>query len=103
MEEVLDNAFGDILEMKPVTKVILTHFHTDHSFGLSLVLERYPKAEVYAHDCFQDEYDKVMSIRGPITHKRSTFQFGMMVSQMVNAGIGPFLRFDSFGRTDHVL
>jgi glyoxylase-like metal-dependent hydrolase (beta-lactamase superfamily II) len=35
---------------KPITHIAISHWHGDHSMGLHEVLERYPDAEVIAHE-----------------------------------------------------
>lgn len=35
---------------KPVTHIAISHWHGDHSMGISRVLERFPAAEVIAHE-----------------------------------------------------
>lgn len=35
---------------KPITHIVISHWHGDHSMGDYKVLERFPKAEVIAHD-----------------------------------------------------
>ena len=90
--EALD-AFGKVLDKKPILAIILTHFHTDHSYGIEGVLERYPDARVFAHKKFRECFDTLITVRGPITYKRGMFQFGNFVSQHVNAGIGRELKY----------
>ncbi|MCA8887502.1 MAG: MBL fold metallo-hydrolase [Parvularculaceae bacterium] len=35
---------------KPVTSIVISHWHGDHSFGLYKLLDRYPHAQVIAHE-----------------------------------------------------
>ena len=50
INHLLYEGFNSILESKPISAIILTHFHADHTFGIKAVLKRYPKAKVYAQE-----------------------------------------------------
>lgn len=90
-DEALD-ALDDILRRKPIQAVVLTHFHSDHSGGIASVMSRYPKARVFAHEKFRDETRTLMTVRAPITFRRAMFQFGSLIKEHVNSGIGHKLR-----------
>jgi glyoxylase-like metal-dependent hydrolase (beta-lactamase superfamily II) len=92
MNGLLEKEFSHIIVSKPITKVVFTHFHADHTFGIQSVLRRFPDARVYAHETLPTEFKKVVNVRGPITWKRGMFQFGNVVAQHVNSGVGPKLR-----------
>jgi len=49
------------ITLKPVSAIICTHYHGDHSGGLATWRKAYPKLEVIAHESFvnaMDQYEK---------------------------------------------
>jgi glyoxylase-like metal-dependent hydrolase (beta-lactamase superfamily II) len=51
----------------PISKIILTHCHTDHAGGAKLWMQKYPDAEVIAHEEFprlQEELELVLPYHG---------------------------------------
>ena len=91
-KEVLDE-FRKITE-KPIVGIVLTHFHADHTNGISVFVEdRFSDQdtmEIITHDTFPKFLSQVMNVRSQITYKRAVRQFGTEIPReaMKNAGIG---------------
>ena len=88
------NAFQTIITKKPIIAIILTHFHPDHTMGLDIFTEKFPRAEIYSHETLKDYFRQLLNIRVPTTHKRGAFQFGSYLGdeEHENSGIGFKLR-----------
>lgn len=88
-------AFDEITS-KPVKAIIYTHFHSDHTFGAT-VMAGDDNPEVYAHYTTSQHLDRIVNITRDTTYRRAMRQFGVMLPPggVVNAGIGPRLLFDS--------
>lgn len=88
-------AFDRITD-KPVKAIIYTHNHADHVFGAK-VFAGSAKPQVIAHRSTLAALDKILSVIRPAIYKRSMRQFGTRLPSggVVNAGIGPRLRFDN--------
>ena len=83
-------AFKEIIKEKPIEAIILTHFHADHTQGLDVFTEAYPKARIYAHETLEDYFQQLLNVRVKTTYKRGTFQFGTSLNdnEHENSGIG---------------
>ena len=86
----------DKITKKPVKALIYTHNHADHIFGAGAFAEK-GKVDVYAHESTVYYMDRILTVVRPIIYTRSMRQFGTFLSDaaLVNAGIGPRLRFDA--------
>ncbi len=86
-------AFSGITE-KPIRAIIYTHYHPDHTFGAD-VFYMDDKPDVYSHATTPYYLDRLINVVRSIIYKRSTRQFGTMLSgeSFINAGIGPELLF----------
>ena len=91
------NAFKGIIEIKPIEAIILTHFHADHTYGLDVFTNAFPKAHVYAHDSLKGYFEQLLNVRSQITQKRAVHQFGTELDKIEheNSGIGLKLRYVS--------
>eukprot|EP00922_Rhytidocystis_sp_ex-Travisia-forbesii_P023773 GHVS01034879.1.p1 GENE.GHVS01034879.1~~GHVS01034879.1.p1 ORF type:complete len:774 (+),score=167.94 GHVS01034879.1:123-2324(+) len=80
-----------------VLAIILSHFHSDHVFGASVILQ--PQTAVYIHRLTLQEMYKTFTLLGGVQYKRAMRQFGVFVSaaDFANSGIGPWLMYDSEG------
>ena len=81
---------------KPIKAIILTHFHADHTNGISVFLDDCgdDPPEIVTHDSFSKFLGQVMNVRSQITFKRAVRQFGTEIPDEVlkNAGIGMKLK-----------
>ncbi len=86
-------AFEKITD-KPVRALIYTHNHTDHIFGARVWADTKP--EVYAHETMSYYVDRIAGKLRPVTGTRAMRMFGTFLDEkgLVNAGIGPRLRFN---------
>ena len=83
---------------KPIVGIILTHFHADHTNGISVFLEDSEdpdQVEVISHETLPHYLDQVFNVRSQITFKRAVRQFGTEIPReaLKNAGIGLNLKF----------
>lgn len=80
--------------LPPVLGIIYTHFHSDHTFGASVVYVE-GQTEVHAYWLTRRELEKVVAVTSGSTYRRGMRQFGVYVHEkdMINAGIGPKLRY----------
>lgn len=78
-----------------VKGIIYTHFHTDHTFGASVLYEP-GVTEVHAYWLTRIEMEKVLTVTAGTTYRRSMRQFGVYIhsNDFIHAGIGPYLRYD---------
>lgn len=86
-------AFDEITS-KPVKAIIYTHFHSDHTFGAT-VMAGDDNPEIYAHYTTSHHLDRIVSITRDTTYRRAMRQFGVLLPPggVVNAGIGARLLF----------
>jgi alkyl sulfatase BDS1-like metallo-beta-lactamase superfamily hydrolase len=88
-------AFSHILEKKPIKAIVITHFHTDHSYGIeAFVRGREDEVKIYAHASYHRYLDELSNVRAMISFKRGMFQFGPLLKcgERENCGIGPLLK-----------
>ena len=83
---------------KPIVGIILTHFHADHTNGISVFLEDCEdpdQVEVVSHQTLPQYLNQVFNVRSQITFKRAVRQFGTEIPReaLKNAGIGLNLKF----------
>ncbi len=85
----------DLITNKPVKAIIYTHNHADHVFGTQ-VLAGGHNPDVYSHESTRYYLDRVVNVIRPTIYRRSMRQFGALLPEggVINAGIGPRLRFD---------
>ena len=78
----------------PITAIIYTHNHGDHTFGAAYYynLEE-EKPMVIAHESTSHYVERIMGILNPIISKRSSRMFGTELpsDEVINVGIGPYL------------
>ena len=89
------NEFRKITK-KPIVAILLTHFHADHTNGISVFLEECSDPpEIITHDSFPRFLRQVMNVRSQVTYKRAVRQFGTEIPDEVlkNAGIGMKLKY----------
>eukprot|EP00013_Stygamoeba_regulata_P001740 CAMPEP_0177639248 /NCGR_PEP_ID=MMETSP0447-20121125/5921_1 /TAXON_ID=0 /ORGANISM="Stygamoeba regulata, Strain BSH-02190019" /LENGTH=599 /DNA_ID=CAMNT_0019141265 /DNA_START=35 /DNA_END=1834 /DNA_ORIENTATION=+ len=82
----------------PISAIIYTHNHADHTLGARAFAEE--GTEVWAHATTIMYLDRILSQTGEITYRRGMRQFGVYLNKeegFVNSGIGPHLRFDPSG------
>ncbi len=87
-------AFRHVLDRKPIRAIVITHFHTDHAFGIDAFIRgRKDEVKIYAHEMY-DQCLTELGVRGFVTFKRGMFQFGGLLKQgeRENCGIGPILK-----------
>jgi len=87
--------FRPILDRKPIKTIIITHFHTDHSYGIeAFVRGREGEVKIYAHDTYDHHLQELSNVRVLATFKRSMRQFGALLKkgEHENSGIGPCLK-----------
>ncbi|KAK6184699.1 hypothetical protein SNE40_007113 [Patella caerulea] len=80
---------------KPVKAIIYTHNHADHTFGATAFIENKNKMpEIWAHNDILRQFQRVFYTNGAFL-RRAMRQFGALLSQTINAGIGFNLRLDT--------
>jgi len=86
-------AFAKITS-KPVKAIIYTHFHADH-IGGAAVFAAGRKIPVIAHALTPVLMARTATVISPIIYRRAMRMFGVLLPRggLVNAGIGPRLRF----------
>ena len=84
------------ISAKPVAAIIYTHNHADHIFG-SATMAGDDEPEVIAHKSTRDHILRIVSVIRPAIFTRSMRQFGTYLGEgeLLNAGIGPRLAYDS--------
>ncbi len=84
------------ISSKPVKAIIYTHYHSDHTFGAKTMAGKHNPA-VYAHASTSTYLNRVANITRETTYRRAMRQFGVLLPEgaVLNAGIGPFLKFDA--------
>jgi len=84
------------ISAKPVKAIILTHFHTDHTFGAK-VMAGEDKPAVWAHESTLYWLNRVVNVTRDTVYRRSMRQFGSLLpeAEFINSGIGPRLIFDA--------
>ena len=85
----------DAISSKPVRAIIYTHFHTDHTGGGAIMAGDH-QPEVYSHAETPRHMMRIANVTRETTYRRAMRQFGTLLPQggLINAGIGPQLRFD---------
>ena len=82
------------INSSPITAIIYTHNHGDHTFGAAYYynLEE-EKPMVIAHESTSHYVERIMGILNPIISKRSSRMFGteLPADKVINVGIGPYL------------
>ncbi|ESO89741.1 hypothetical protein LOTGIDRAFT_234133 [Lottia gigantea] len=92
-KEVL-KAFKKITK-KPIKAIIYTHNHADHTFGASAFIEDPKKMpEIWAHNDIIRQFQRVFYTHQAFM-KRAMRQFGALLTNTINAGIGSHLRLNS--------
>ncbi len=79
---------------KPIKAIIYTHNHADHVFGSAAFADNSVEdVKIYAHQSTQYYINRVVNTLRPIITTRSMRMFGSHLNhtELVNAGIGPFL------------
>ncbi len=84
----------------PVRALIYTHNHADHIFGAAVLAGSARRAsglEVHAHSSLLPELERTTALLRPAIYRRSMRQFGALLPDGTEAGvgIGPRLRFGS--------
>jgi alkyl sulfatase BDS1-like metallo-beta-lactamase superfamily hydrolase len=85
----------DTISSKPVRAIIYTHFHTDHTGGGRIMAGDH-QPEVYSHAETPGHMMRIANVTRETTYRRAMRQFGTLLPEggLINAGIGPQLRFD---------
>ncbi len=80
---------------KPVKAIIYTHNHVDHIFGAE-VFAPGGGVPIYAHETTAGLVGRIVSKMRTVTDMRGMRMFGSFLDgeELVNCGIGPFLRYD---------
>lgn len=76
----------------PISALVLTHNHPDHSFGGGVFLEEGP-IPVWAHEKTPAELGKLVNILRDSLQVRSTRMFGTRLDDVDDRGIGALLRY----------
>jgi len=81
---------------KPVKGIIYTHYHSDHTLG-SKIFAGDDNPDVYAHETTPYYLDKLATVVRDIIYIRAVRQFGTYLApeEVINAGIGPYLLFNT--------
>ena len=82
------------INSNPISAIIYTHNHADHTLGASYFVDQQLDAPlIIAHDSTAKAVEKLFGILNPIISSRSSKMFGTQLpeSEVVNVGIGPFL------------
>lgn len=87
-------AFSRITE-KPVKAIIYTHYHSDHTFGAT-VMKGDDNPDIYSYVTTRKYLERIITITRDITYKRAMRMFGNFLPEggVINDGIGPFLKYD---------
>ncbi|KAJ8303406.1 hypothetical protein KUTeg_019802 [Tegillarca granosa] len=90
-------AFRNITS-KPVAAIIYTHNHADHTYGAQAFIEdiNHPP-DIWAHVGILKQFQRVFSTVNTATYKRAARQFGVLLPNTINAGIGHRLRYSVSG------
>ncbi|XP_067651706.1 linear primary-alkylsulfatase-like [Haliotis asinina] len=84
-------AFRNITS-KPVKAIIYTHNHADHTYGARGFIEQdQPRPEIWAHRSILSEF-QTFFYTSPIGYQRAMRQFGVLIPNHINSGIGMKLR-----------
>ncbi|XP_060073744.1 linear primary-alkylsulfatase-like [Ylistrum balloti] len=92
-------AFRNISD-KPIKAIVYTHSHADHTIGASSFIEDVNNPpDIWAHKKVIPQMKRAFSTVNAATYTRSMRQFGALLPESVNAGIGLKLKYDtnSFG------
>lgn len=96
----------DRFTRKPLRAMIYTHNHADHVFGAAVFAAgaRRGRLDVYAHASTLRQLDRIMTVVRPAIYRRSMRQFGTLLPEedLLNAGIGPRLRFTAKSMPAHL-
>jgi alkyl sulfatase BDS1-like metallo-beta-lactamase superfamily hydrolase len=82
------------INSNPITAIIYTHNHGDHTFGAAYYYNlNEEKPMVIAHESTSHYVERIMGILNPIISKRSSRMFGTELPSdaVINVGIGPYL------------
>ena len=93
---------------KPIVGIILTHFHADHTNGVSVFLddcENPDEVEIISHDTLPHYLSQVFNVRSQVTYKRAVRQFGTEIPReaLKNAGIGLNLKWEMESRINLIV
>lgn len=75
----------------PITTIVYTHFHADHTLGAQAFLDRYPNLDVISHEDTVEEFEQFFGIKRDIIGTRSGKMFGLILKNKDKAetnGIG---------------
>ncbi|XP_071089046.1 linear primary-alkylsulfatase-like [Haliotis cracherodii] len=90
-------AFRNITS-KPVKAIIYTHNHADHTYGARAFIEKdKPMPEIWAHRSIMAEF-QTFFYSAPIGFQRAMRQFGVLIPDHINSGIGMKLRVTEDGQ-----
>ncbi|XP_069112681.1 linear primary-alkylsulfatase-like isoform X1 [Argopecten irradians] len=86
-------AFRNISD-KPIQAIVYTHNHADHTIGASSFIED-PKnlPDIWAHKKMLPEMQRSFSTISGATYTRAMRQFGVLLPEAINAGIGLRLKY----------
>ncbi len=86
----------DQITSKPVKAIVYTHFHSDHTFGATIMAGD-DNPDIYAHHTTSHHLDRIVNVTRDTTYRRAMRQFGVLLPPggVVNCGIGRALYFDS--------
>jgi len=87
-------AFREITR-KPVKAIIYTHYHSDHTFGAT-VMAANDNPDIYSYITTKRYLERIATITRDITYKRAMRMFGNFLpkGELINDGVGPFLKYD---------
>ncbi|XP_033754745.1 alkyl/aryl-sulfatase BDS1-like [Pecten maximus] len=81
-------AFRNISD-KPIKAIVYTHNHADHTVGASSFIEDVNNPpDIWAHKKIMQEMKRAFSTVNGATYTRAMRQFGVLLPESVNAGIG---------------
>ena len=75
----------------PISTIVYTHFHADHTLGAQAFLDRYPNLDVISHEDTVEEFEQFFGIKRDIIGTRSGKMFGLILKNKDKAetnGIG---------------